>query len=79
MVGFLKVCKRCSDLQVGVDVPGPSLDMMLRFMDVDFSLVPGSAESASRLGGVDRFGVHYGEQYAAKEETTVTAKTDWAG
>lgn len=40
---------------VGFDVPQVSNDMMLRFMGVDFNLVPGlSAESESKVGKSER-------------------------
>jgi carboxypeptidase D len=43
----------------GFDVPHVTNDMMLRFMDVDFSLIPGiAAGSESKVGKVDR--VHLG-------------------
>lgn len=53
--------------------------MMLRFMDVDYSLVAGTAEADSSLGGVDRFGLHYGTKHAAEEDVVVKPSTDWAG
>ena len=43
----------------GFDVPHVTNDMMLRFMGVDFTLVPGiAAGSESKVGKVDR--VHLG-------------------
>lgn len=67
--------------QVGFDVPLVAHDMMLRFMGVDFSLVPGwEAGAASSVGGVLR--PQIGVQSANKESGKGMAlmkggNTDW--
>jgi len=50
-----------SSHMVGFDVPHVTNDMILRFMDVDFSLLPGQAASSkSRIGDDDRVVIGFG-------------------
>jgi hypothetical protein len=69
-----------NDYQVGFDVPHVTNDMILRFMDVDFSLLPGQAASSkSRIGGDERVYVGVGAGDAAGVPLLKGGKTNVDG
>jgi hypothetical protein len=69
-----------ADYQVGFDVPHVTNDMILRFMDVDFSLLPGQAASSkSRIGGDERVYVGVGAGDAAGVPLLKGGKTNVDG
>lgn len=50
-----------SSHMVGFDVPQVTNDMIMRFMDVDISLMPGSTgRGSSKVGDDERPAVHFG-------------------
>ncbi|WVW86604.1 hypothetical protein I302_108655 [Kwoniella bestiolae CBS 10118] len=67
-----------SSHMVGFDVPHVTNDMIMRFMDVDLSLLPGlAAQSSSRLGDVQRVGITIGASAAAGMPLLKGGATDW--
>lgn len=47
---------------VGFDVPQVTNDMIMRFMDVDITLMPGlTGSESSKVGDNERPAVHFGE------------------
>ncbi|RXK38002.1 carboxypeptidase D [Tremella mesenterica] len=63
---------------VGFDVPAVTDDMILRFMDVDLSLLPGSvASSPSRIGDADRVVVGVSSSTAAGLALLKGGSTPW--
>lgn len=65
---------------VGFDVPHVTNDMILRFMDVDFSLVPGlAALSKSRVGSLNRVQLGLASTAAAGIPLLKGGNTDWEG
>ncbi|WVQ79509.1 pheromone-processing carboxypeptidase KEX1 [Cryptococcus sp. DSM 104549] len=67
-----------SSHMVGFDVPHVTNDMIMRFMDVDVSLVPGiAAQSTSRIGDDERLAVHVGPVEPAGVPLFKGGNTDW--
>ncbi|WWC73439.1 uncharacterized protein I206_107408 [Kwoniella pini CBS 10737] len=67
-----------SSHMVGFDVPQVTNDMIMRFMGVDLTLLPGvAAQSASRLGDVERIGISIGAGAAAGMPLLKGGATDW--
>ena len=77
---FLECFSDLTSYQVGFDVPHVTNDMILRFMDVDFSLIPGlAASSKSRIGNDDRVSLSFGPGAAAGIPLLKGGSTDWEG
>ncbi|ORY34995.1 Alpha/Beta hydrolase protein [Naematelia encephala] len=75
-LSFVKVYD--SSHMVGFDVPHVTNDMILRFMDVDMSLVPGiAASSKSRLGTLDRVSVGVVSAVSPGIPLLKGGNTDW--
>ena len=68
-------------VQVGFDVPHVTNDMILRFMDVDFSLLPGlTAGTKSRVGDDERVSVGLaGAAMVTGMPLLKGGTTDWEG
>ncbi|WRT69408.1 uncharacterized protein IL334_006393 [Kwoniella shivajii] len=67
-----------SSHMVGFDVPHVTNDMIMRFMDVDLSLLPGlAAQSSSRLGDSERVVIGLGATAAAGMPLLKGGATDW--
>ncbi|WWC93111.1 uncharacterized protein L201_008077 [Kwoniella dendrophila CBS 6074] len=67
-----------SSHMVGFDVPQVTNDMIMRFMGVDLSLLPGlAAQSSSRLGDLERVGITIGAGAAAGMPLLKGGSTDW--
>ena len=66
--------------QVGFDVPHVTNDMILRFMNVDFALLPGlAASSTSRVGSSNRISLSLANGAAAGLALLKGGSTDWEG
>ncbi|WVR08292.1 hypothetical protein IAU60_005341 [Kwoniella sp. DSM 27419] len=67
-----------SSHMVGFDVPQVTNDMIMRFMGVDLSLLPGViAQSPSRIGNADRVALSIGATAAAGVPLLKGGATDW--
>ncbi|ODN78321.1 pheromone-processing carboxypeptidase KEX1 [Cryptococcus amylolentus CBS 6039] len=68
-----------SSHMVGFDVPQVTNDMIMRFMGVDLSLLPGGiAQWESRVGSDERVGLHLGEGKGDGGMALIKGgKTDW--
>ncbi|WWD20051.1 hypothetical protein CI109_104524 [Kwoniella shandongensis] len=67
-----------SSHMVGFDVPHVTNDMIIRFMDVDISLLPGmTALSSSRVGESDRIALTIGSTALAGVPLFKGGSTDW--
>lgn len=65
---------------VGFDVPHVTNDMILRFMDVDLSLLPGiAAGSKGRIGSNTRVPIGLAVSSAAGIPLVKGGNTDWEG
>jgi len=69
-----------TSLQVGFDVPHVTNDMISRFMDVDFALLPGiEASSKSRIGDSDRLSLSLATGAAVGMPLFKGGSTNWEG
>ncbi|AAW43480.1 KEX1 protein precursor, putative [Cryptococcus deneoformans JEC21] len=67
-----------SSHMVGFDVPHVSNDMIMRFMDVDVSLLPGmTAQWPSRIGDDERTMIHVGDGESGGVPLIEGGNTDW--
>lgn len=65
---------------VGFDVPHVSNDMIMRFMDVDVSLLPGMiSQWPSRIGDDERTVIYVGDGESGGVHLIKGGNTDWEG